>query len=323
MKIAEVKSLGVDYSLEHRILLHALRNVNLEINAGESIAIVGESGCGKSTLALTLLKLLAKNSKSTGQVFIDGADITGMTNRELEAVRGVKAGIIFQDPAAALNPVFSVKEQIEETIKTHLNISDKYKLKEMSIKLLEETGIRDAQRVYESYPHQLSGGQQQRVMISIALSCSPKILIADEPTTALDVTVQAQIIELLKRLQKERNLTLLLITHDLYLALDLCSRVIVMYAGEIVEDAVIAAETDACHPYTRALFEIIPDINEDRRMFSVIAGGVPDLKTVMNECYFRNRCLRAGDKCSKSHPEMENSVRCFYPYKKGAEKNNA
>ena len=278
MSILEIIGLSVDYRLEHRELLHALRNVSLEVKAGEALAIVGESGCGKSTLASSLVKLLALNSNASGRVLLDSADVLAMTNRELETVRGVKAGIIFQDPAASLNPVFSVKEQIEETITAHLKITDKARLKEMAIKLLEETGIKDSQRVYDAYPHQLSGGQQQRVMISIALSCSPKILIADEPTTALDVTVQAQIIDLLKRLKAERNLTLILITHDLHLALDLCGRVAVMYAGEIVEDARINSEQDSRHPYTRALFEIIPDINEEKKEYAVIPGEVPDLK---------------------------------------------
>lgn len=317
MSVMEIKSLSVDYNLEKNIKLHALRNISLSVNAGESIAIVGESGCGKSTLALSLLKLLALNSIVTGQVYIEGSDVLSMSNKELEFVRGVKAGIIFQDPAASLNPVFSVKEQIEETITAHLKINDKAELKKMAIKLLEETGIEETQRVYEAYPHQLSGGQQQRVMIAIALSCSPKILIADEPTTALDVTVQAQIITLLKKLKKERNLTLVLITHDLNLALDLCKRVIVMYAGEIVEDAVICSELDSRHPYTRALFEIIPDIHDNRKEYNVIPGEVPDLKAVMNECYFKNRCVNAGVKCGKEHPGMIDGVRCFYPYIKG------
>lgn len=314
MSIIEIKSLSVDYRLGQKQLLYALKSVDLAVGAGESLAIVGESGCGKSTLASSLVNLLALNSSSSGAVSIDNQNILEMTNKELESVRGVKAGVIFQDPAASLNPVFSVKEQIEETIMAHLKIKDKLKLKEMAIKLLEETGIKEAQRVYESYPHQLSGGQQQRVMIAIALSCSPKILIADEPTTALDVTVQAQIIELLKKLKKERDLSLILITHDLHLALDLCSRVIVMYAGEIVEDTIMQNKEASAHPYSRALFEIIPDINENKREFAVIPGEVPDLKMVKNECYFKNRCHKAGEKCAMAHPEMINGVRCFYPY---------
>ena len=317
MSLIQIRSLNVDYRLEHGLFLHALRDVNLDFEPGESAAIVGESGCGKTTLAQSLLKLLALNASVTGRVYVDSMDVLAMTNRELESVRGVKAGIIFQDPAASLNPVFSIKEQLEETITTHLKVKDKTLLREMSIKLLEEAGIKDSQRIYEAYPHQLSGGLQQRVMTAIALSCAPKILIADEPTTALDVTVQAQIIALLKSLKQSRSLTLILITHDLHLALDLCRSVIVMYAGEVVEDAVISSELDARHPYTRALFEIIPDINEKRREYAVIPGEVPDLKNVMNECYFRNRCSRAGEKCSKAHPEMESSVRCFYPHTKG------
>jgi oligopeptide/dipeptide ABC transporter ATP-binding protein len=321
MSYLEISKLSVDYNLEKGGILHALRGLTLAVESGEAIAIVGESGCGKSTLASSILKLLALNAKVSGRVVLDGRNILEMTGKELESVRGVKAGIIFQDPAASLNPVFSIKEQIEETISTHLKIKDKTKLEEMGLKLLEETGITDSKRVYHSYPHQLSGGQQQRVMTAIAMSCSPGLLIADEPTTALDVTVQAQIIMLLKRLKKERSLTLLLITHDLHLAMELCRRIVVMYAGEVVEDAIINDENSARHPYTRALFEIIPDLNEKPGNFRIIQGEVFDMKKDINECYFRERCERAGELCSSSHPELKNGVRCFYPFGSGGCKN--
>ncbi len=309
----KLKDVKVDYRVKGGFI-HALRDVSISINAGESVAIVGESGCGKSTLASSLMLLLAKNASLSGSIEINGRQVTGSTAAELEALRGAEIGMIFQDPAASLNPLFTVKEQLEETIMNHRKIRDKKILEETAMKLLEDAGITEIRRVYHSYPHQLSGGQQQRVMIAIALSCSPKILVADEPTTALDVTVQAQIIALLKRLKEKKGLTLILITHDLHLAVELCSRVVVMYAGEIAEDGAIANEAQAKHPYTRALFEIIPGIRDKKRKFKVIPGAVPDLRELREQCSFYGRCSKAQEKCSKNRPMLENGVRCFYPY---------
>jgi oligopeptide/dipeptide ABC transporter ATP-binding protein len=223
--------------------------------------------------------------------------------------------MIFQEPGASLNPVMQVKEQMQETIIAHEPGIDRKVLDEKCLNLLRETGIKDAQRVYESYPHQLSGGLHQRVMIAIALSCNPEMLIADEPTTALDVTVQAQIVRLLKRLIKDRGLTLVLITHDLHLALELAHRVVVMYAGEIVEDAQISGVKDASHPYTRALFEIIPDMQSRKSDFCVIPGSLPDMRVFMDRCYFSDRCGRVREKCLHKHPDMGKGVRCYFPYK--------
>jgi oligopeptide/dipeptide ABC transporter ATP-binding protein len=314
-----IKELIVDYRISETEHVHALKGINLEIKKGESVAIVGESGCGKTTLANVMLNLLPVNAEGSGSVLLNAFEMLNKKNSELEKVRGREAGIIFQEPAASLNPVMTVKEQIEETILAHEPGIKAGELEQRGKKLLEETGIKDIDRVYAAYPHQLSGGQQQRVMTAIALSCNPGILIADEPTTALDVTVQAQIVKLLKKLKEERGLTLVLITHDLHLALELAGRVIVMYAGEIVEDCRIRSDSDARHPYTRALFEIIPDLKSGKKDFKVIPGEVPDMRAAAEKCLFSDRCGRAKDRCRAEHPEIEGRAghyfRCFYPYK--------
>lgn len=311
--IIEIKNLNISYRISKKEYVYALKDINVNIKKGESVAIVGESGCGKSTLANSILNLLPENTEIKGSIKIKGEDILNKSDRELIEIRGKVAGIIFQEPSASLNPVFTVKEQIEETIMAHKKGIDKKTLENTGLSLLKETGIDDIKRVYNSYPHQLSGGQQQRVMIAIALSCAPSILIADEPTTALDVTVQLQIINLLKKLMKTRNLTLIMITHDLHLAGFISDRIIVMYAGEIVEDAKIKTIKDSRHPYTYQLFKVIPDINKRKGDFVLIKGEVPDLGILQKRCYFYNRCFKAKKKCKEQHPDMEKNVRCFYP----------
>ncbi|MCX7699123.1 MAG: ABC transporter ATP-binding protein, partial [Candidatus Goldbacteria bacterium] len=210
--IIEIKNLYVSYKISKNEYVHTLKDINIKVKKGECVAIVGESGCGKSTLANSLLKLLPGNAEIKGSIQINGINILDKFNDELSEIRGKVVGIIFQEPAAYLNPVFTVKEQIEETILAHNKNLDRRQIENIGLSLLKETGVEDIKRVYNSYPHQLSGGQQQRIMIAIALSCNPSVLIADEPTTALDVTVQLQIINLLRKLKKTRNLTLLLIT---------------------------------------------------------------------------------------------------------------
>jgi oligopeptide/dipeptide ABC transporter ATP-binding protein len=316
--IISVKNLSVDYTLGPGEKLHALRTVDLDVSLGESVAIVGESGCGKSTFAYSLVKLVANNSVTAGDITVNGLSVLNASREELQNMRGAVAAMIFQDPAASLNPLFSVREQIFEGILAHIKPApDRGSMEASASDLLEDSGFDEPGRILNSYPHQLSGGEQQRVMIAIALSCSPKILIADEPTTALDVTVQAQIMELLAKLKKEHGLTLLLITHDLNLAVALCRRVVVMYAGEIVEDGPIGSIRDAAHPYTHALFDIIPDINSASREFNVIKGSVPDLRLSVTGCAFEPRCARAREKCKKTHPDMMDGARCFFPYEKG------
>jgi oligopeptide/dipeptide ABC transporter ATP-binding protein len=313
--IISVKGLSVDYITGPWEKLHALRSVNLEIAVGESTAIVGESGCGKTTLAYSLLKLGPKNSVLSGDIVIDGVSIGSAKGEQLRGIRGKTAAMIFQDPGESLNPVFTVFEQIKEAVYAHTNpIPEAGAMRLLAQGLLKNAGLDDTGRILNSYPHQLSGGQQQRVMIAIALSCAPKILVADEPTTALDVTVQAQIIKLLVSLKKEHNLTLVLITHDLNVAVMLCKRVVVMYAGEIVEDGMISGIARAAHPYTHALFDIIPDMHSGNREFRAIPGSVPDLRYPPAGCSFEPRCPRAREKCKRTHPEMGGGVRCFFPY---------
>ncbi|HDT14868.1 MAG TPA: ABC transporter ATP-binding protein [Firmicutes bacterium] len=313
----ETEKLSVAYKAGQGERVYALKDVDLEIKKGESAAIVGESGCGKSTLANAFLNLLPRNTEIAGEARINGRTVTGKSNKQLREIRGLEAGIIFQDPGASLNPVFTVKQQIIEAMEAHFPEMKKKEKEEKGLKLLRETGITDPERVYNSYPHRLSGGQQQRVMIASALSCDPGILIADEPTTALDVTVQAMIIRLLKDLKKKRKLTLLLITHDLHLALELSGRLVVMYGGEIVEDGSIKEAKDAYHPYTRALFEIIPDLKSKKRNFKIIEGSVPDVRAVKDECGFADRCLYAKARCRKKRPEANKKkghiYRCYYP----------
>jgi len=317
MDIINVSNLYVKYAARKKYNM-AVNGVSLDIKEGESAAIAGESGCGKSTLASALLKLLPENAQVSGNVMLDGIDVFAAGEEQLRKIRGNTAGMIFQDPGASLNPLFSVKQQIEEAITAHFGKTDKEELKSKSLELLSDAGITDAQRVYNSYPHQLSGGLQQRVMAAIALSCGPKILIADEPTTALDVTVQAQIVELLKKLKEEHKLTLLLITHDLHLANALASRIIVMYAGEIAEDGAVKDAKTALHPYTEALFKIIPSLDSKKRHFEVIPGEVASAQQNGNFCAFSPRCPYADDKCRSEKPELKevkagHFVRCFYP----------
>ncbi|MBN2754483.1 MAG: ABC transporter ATP-binding protein [Candidatus Goldbacteria bacterium] len=317
MGIINVSGLTVKYKVKKNFIT-AVTGVSLDISAGESAAIVGESGCGKTTLANALLKLLPENAVVTGSVFMDAMDVLNADEERLRSMRGKTAGMIFQEPGASLNPLFSIKQQIEETLTAHFGKMAAPALEQKSLELLSDAGITDARRVYNSYPHQLSGGLQQRVMAAIALSCNPKILIADEPTTALDVTVQAQIVELLKKLKEEHNLTLLLITHDLHLANELASRIIVMYAGEIVEDGAVKDRKSALHPYTAALFEIIPSLDSKKRQFTVIPGEVPKPQEERAFCAFSPRCPYADDKCRTEKPELKevkpgHFVRCFYP----------
>lgn len=318
--IIEIQKLKVNYLIKNNEKVYALKDINLQIKKGETVAIVGESGCGKTTLANSLIKLFPLNTEYSGSIKIEGEEILNKNEKQLQKIRGKKIGMIFQEPGASLNPVFSIKEQIEETIKAHKEIKDKKILKELSINLLKEVGLKDAERIYNSYPHQLSGGEQQRVMIAIALSCSPNILVADEPTTALDVTVQAQIIKLLKNLKEKRKLTTILITHDLYLAMELAGRIIVMYAGEIVEDNFIKSKKNAKHPYTRALFEIIPDIKSNKKIFKVIPGDTEDMREIKNQCHFASRCRYAKTICFEKHPDLRKVknyfIRCYFPVKR-------
>jgi len=310
----KISGLYVNYKSRDSVK-SALRDVNLTFYEGEKAAIVGESGCGKSTLALAIAGLLPQTARVKGSVNAAGVDIYNAGHETLRQARGAKFGMIFQDPGASLNPLFRVREHFEAAIQAHEKKADKTSIKSAAISLLEETGISEVARVYESYPHQLSGGMQQRVMTALALCMSPGILIADEPTTALDATVQAQIAAMLKRLQRAKNLTLVLVTHDLHFAEDLCERIIVMYAGEVVE--IFSRGDKPRHHYTRALFNVIPVIGSKKEPFGIIPGEVPEIGGEYGACSFNNRCGAVSAICLKQRPKMTQTekgcYRCFFP----------
>ncbi len=270
----------------------AVDDVSFDLREGETLGIVGESGCGKSVTALSILRLLPAGVGviEGGEILFEGRDIVKVSDKEIRSIRGNKISMIFQEPMTSLNPAYTCGNQIVEVLKTHRDISST-DAKAAAIEILKSVGIPSPEQRFKEYPHQLSGGLRQRVMIAIALACEPKILIADEPTTALDVTVQAQILELIKSLQVKFNMSVILITHDLGVVADTCDRVIVMYASKIVEEG-LAMEVfkEPKHPYTKALMESIPKLNEKRERLYTIEGSVPSSLEYNAGCHFANRC---------------------------------
>ncbi len=296
----------------------AVRGVSFEIPDRKTIGIVGESGCGKTMTALSLMRLIPEphGHIDKGSIFFENKDILKLNQSELRSLRGGRISMIFQDPMTSLNPLYACGPQIREMIDHHLSISKK-ETNEKILQLFDEVGIADSTRTFSSYPHQLSGGMRQRVMIAMALSCSPQLLIADEPTTALDVTVQAKILDLLHSLQNTKNMSMIIITHNLGIVSDIAHQVMVMYAGEIMEFAPVRSLFDSpAHPYTISLLNTIPHIDNKKQHLMVIPGEVPTLKNTPIGCPFHPRCNRAIDRCKKDHPplysiEPEHTVRCF------------
>lgn len=279
-------------------------HIHFHVDEGEVVSIVGESGCGKSVTSLSIMGLLGRGGTVTdGSVLFDGKNLLAMTEKELDQVRGNQITMIFQDPLTSLNPVFTVGSQIMESIITHMHLS-KEEARARAQALLERVGMPDARGVMKKYPHTLSGGMRQRVMIAMALSCNPRLLIADEPTTALDVTIQAQILDLLKQLQKDMNMSILLITHDFGVVSQIADRVAVMYAGRIVEEGKMEdVFADPWHPYTKLLILSIPGIKVTRggRLES-IQGSVPNPLRFPSGCRFAPRCPYAKDICHRVQP---------------------
>jgi len=279
----------------------AVDSVSFELNSGECLALVGESGCGKTLTALSLLRAIPPEAgrTSAASINLDGCEITGLARSRLRSVRGARISMIFQDPAVALNPLYTVGSQIVETMRVHLGIS-RSAAAARACEILEDVGLKEPERFLKLYPHELSGGQCQRAMIAVALSSEPEILIADEPTTALDVTVQRQILDLLARLSSEKDLALLLITHNLALVAHLADRVLIMYAGQIVESAAVdELFFSARHPYTRALLECIPRLDGEKEAPATIPGNVPAPGNWPSGCRFRERCSLARSGCEK------------------------
>ena len=292
-------------------------HVSFHIDPGEVVCIVGESGCGKSVTSLSIMGLLGKGGAVIdGSVLFDDKNLLAMTEKEFDQIRGNQISMIFQDPLTSHNPVFTVGSQITESIRVHLHLP-KDEARKRAVGLLEKVGMPDPQGVMKKYPHTLSGGMRQRAMIAMALCCNPRLLIADEPTTALDVTIQAQIMALLKRLQEETGMSMILITHDIGLVANMADRVLVMYAGQIIEQAK-ASELfkSPRHPYTRALLETVPTIRDDadRKLFS-IPGIVPENYDHIKGCRFADRCAYRRPECEKPQEEypfgQEHTARCI------------
>jgi oligopeptide/dipeptide ABC transporter ATP-binding protein len=305
-------------------VVHAVDGVSFDVEPGHVLGIVGESGCGKTVTALSVIGLIPKPPARivSGQVLFGGRDLTKLSERELEDVRGSQIAMIFQDPMTSLNPTLTVGTQITETIRRHFDVS-KDEARRRAIELLDEVHIPNAAKRIDDYPHRLSGGQRQRVMIAIALSCEPELMIADEPTTALDVTVQAQMLDLLDELRESHGTSMILITHDMGVVAEAADDVVVMYAGQIVEQAPVLELFDRPeHPYTEALLGALPQLEGDgvrQRRLTAIPGRPPDLVDPPQTCRFAARCKYAGqDGCSKHMPELreirpEHFVRSDHP----------
>jgi oligopeptide/dipeptide ABC transporter ATP-binding protein len=315
--LLDVKNLETSFFTKQGVI-KAVSDVSFSISPGETLGIVGESGCGKSVTSFSVLGLLSHPGRVTGgQILFKGSDLLKLDETGMQRVRGKHIAMIFQEPMTALNPVLTIGKQISEQILAHENVSTKDAWNR-SVELLNVVGIPSPEKRVSNYPHQLSGGMRQRAMIAMALSCNPELLIADEPTTALDVTIQAQILDLLQNLQEKLGMAVMFITHDLGVISEISDRVIVMYAGKVVEQAP-AAELfkQPRHPYTAGLLRSIPSVKETHRRLTTIEGVVPSLLALPQGCRFRNRCAKAQDKCAGSEPPLVTSgtraVACWYP----------
>jgi peptide/nickel transport system ATP-binding protein len=307
MALLEIENLQTHFNTPDGVN-RAVDGLSLSVAAGETVAIVGESGCGKSVTSMSVLRLLPEGaSKIAGRLRFMDRDLLQLSEREMRTIRGNEISMIFQEPMTSLNPVLTIGRQVRETIALHQRASAA-EMNARAREMLALVGIPDPERRLDEYPHQLSGGMRQRVMIAIALACSPKLLIADEPTTALDVTIQAQILELLAEIQKKSGTAILLITHDLGVVAEIAQRVVVMYAGRKVEEA-SAADLFARprHPYTEGLLGAVPKLGHGQRQarLSEIPGLVPSLKIRIPGCVFANRCPKAIDICSTLAPALE------------------
>jgi peptide/nickel transport system ATP-binding protein len=316
--LLEVRDLVVEFATP-RGTVRALDGVGFSIASGATLGLVGESGCGKSVTSLAILRLLDGNARiRSGSIRFEGRDLLALPENEMRTLRGARVAMIFQEPTTSLNPVFTVGAQVAEALRLHRRLSraDAWR---GAIELLRMVEIPDAERRASAYPHEMSGGMRQRVMIAMAISCEPALLIADEPTTALDVTIQAQILDLLRGLKDRLGMSLLLITHDLGVVAAETDEVAIMYAGRIVEQAP-ASELFAApaHPYTQALLESLPRLEHRAERLTAIPGRVPDLLALPSGCRFRDRCSRAAERCALDDPQLRalassRTVACHFP----------
>ena len=314
-QLLNIQNLTVDYRSSNKTV-HAVRGLNLQLRPGETLGLVGETGAGKTTTALSILRILPDVAARvlSGEILFDGKDLRTRSKKEMRQMRGRDIAMIFQDPMTSLDPVVTVGAQIEEMIALHSDLP-RSGLRKAAEDMLEVVGIKKER--FDDYPHQFSGGMKQRVVIAIALSCNPKLLIADEPTTALDVTIQAQVLDLMKQLKETYRTAMILITHDLGVVADICDTVAIMYAGEIVEYGTLKDIFNGHrHPYTEGLFNSIPSIDTDQKTLKVIEGLTPDPTNLPSGCAFHPRCPYASARCTEEHPEETHLsdthyVRCF------------
>lgn len=313
--LLEIKDLKIGFKYNKKNQVTIVNGISFTLEPGETLGLVGESGCGKSVTSLAILSLLGKNANIEGSVKFEGTELTKLSMKEMRKVRGNDISMIFQEPMTALNPLQRVGKQIAEPLLRH-NKMDAKAIKQRVIDLLNEVGIPRADEIYDSYPHELSGGMRQRVMIAMSMACNPKVIIADEPTTALDVTIQAQILQLMQKISDDHGTSILLITHDLGVVAEMCDRVIVMYAGEIVETADVSTLfRSPKHPYTIGLMESIPDVSTTKDRLQPIPGSVPLANAMPEGCRFAPRCSKRMEICS-TPPKLVNvedgqSCRCW------------
>ncbi|CAN7407105.1 ABC transporter ATP-binding protein [Pseudorhodoferax sp. LjRoot39] len=304
MSLLEVQNLVVEFP-SRRGTLRALDDISFSIAPGEILGVVGESGAGKSLTGASIIGLLEPPGRiASGQILLEGQRIDNLDHEAMRRIRGRRIGAIFQDPLTSLNPLYSVGRQLTETIQAHLPVSNA-EARQRAIGLLQDTGIPAAEQRIDHYPHQFSGGMRQRVVIALALAAEPKLIVADEPTTALDVSIQAQIIQLLKRVCQQHGAAVMLITHDMGVIAETCDRVAVMYAGRIAEiGPVHAVINHPAHPYSDGLMAAIPDITVDREMLNQIDGAMPRLNAIPTGCAFNPRCPKVFDRCKVERPEL-------------------
>lgn len=316
-KLLEVKDLQT-YFYNDKTMVPAVNGVDIVILQGETVGIVGESGCGKSVTSLSVMRLLKDTPGKIvgGSIQFNGKNLLSLSEEEMREIRGKEISMIFQEPMTSLNPAFTIGDQIQEAVEIHLQY-DKKKAKNHVIHMLKLVGIPRAEEIYHEYPYQLSGGMRQRVMIAMAMSCEPKLLIADEPTTALDVTIQAQILNIMRKLKEEKGTSILLITHDLGVVAEMCERVVIMYAGKVVEEAsVYDLFEKPKHPYTKGLLNSIPKLRQKIERLDSIPGNVPSPAEMPKGCKFAPRCSEAIDICLQQEPalhqvEQNHACRCW------------
>jgi len=321
VKLLEVKNLSVEFQ-SGSITTKAVNGINFTLDRNENLGIVGESGSGKSVTASSILKLIPSppGKVSDGEILYQGTDLLNKDENYMRKIRGNEISMIFQDPSTSLNPVFTVGNQLVEAIRTHQDLN-KSEAKEKAIEMLKLVGIPSPEKRISMYPHELSGGMKQRIMIAIALSSNPNLLIADEPTTALDVTIQAQMLDLMKSLQNEIGMSIIMITHDLGVVWETCQKIIVMYAGAVMESGTVEEiYTNPLHPYTWGLLDSqITSTQDNDKELATIPGNPPDLSFEMKGCPFASRCSYAQEKCFKETPELQASnnnhkVACHFQY---------